>query len=518
MDHVTIMAPDVVNLNSSAINSTILNGLDDHVAHILHQLGVKSDGDILSDLCDLEITDLSDIREYLFKASVDIVKNRIIEQGIPIGQIRVVLRRRNKAKTLSEDILKLVYYIIKHVEIFPKDVLSMNGQYVDLNVSNCTEHDENGQNSENGQYKKLVDCISDLTNKYDALDRSHKDLRKDYTELERSHAIEIQQIRDAIQNKKPSKTLDPKHRDQTASSTASQHSSADDPITPGQPQQTKTQTNGSTHGSNSGRRPGVGDTGTKSSDHGSVGGPSSVSESFSGHSTPDVSELLQNAYDTQPINNEQSRQKPVFRDPSKRLIDSSTSPGLVKIDNHDININTDSGDMQSESDDDGYQEVIYRRRRTRSNNNNLITGIKRETGVKVYVQNLHRKPGQHLREISDNVRKYCSSKGVRSMNAFAIRNKVTDDMVGCQLTVPMRYYDTVIADRFWPAEVVCKKWESKTPLLADQPGEPPASTGLISGHNRSKSRDKQRGAARSRSLSTNRSKSRGRSWTRGPRS
>ena len=187
-----------------------------------------------------------------------------------------------------------------------------------------------------------------------------------------------------------------------------------------------------------------------------------------------------------------------------------------------MNINTDSGDMQSESDDDGYQEVSYRRRRTRSNNNNFITGIKRETGVKVYVQNLHRKPGQPLREISDNVRKYCSSKGVRSMNAFTIRNKVTDDMVGCQLTIPMRYYDKVIADRFWPAEVVCKKWESKTPLLTGQSSEPPASTGLIAGHNRSKSRDKQRGGnvpTRSRSLSENRnrSKSRGRSWNRGSR-
>ena len=74
------------------------------------------------------------------------------------------------------------------------------------------------------------------------------------------------------------------------------------------------------------------------------------------------------------------------------------------------------------------------------------------------------------------------SEGVRVMNAFVIGNKVTDDMVGCQLTVPMRHFDTVIADRFWPAEVICKRWESKA--------YEPSSNDNVTTSNRSRSRNR----------------------------
>ena len=520
------MAGDVENLNSSAINNTILNGLDDNIVHILHQLGIKSDVDILTDLCDLEMSDLSDMRDYLFKSSVDIVKQKIIDQGIPVGQVNIKLRKRNIKKTLSEDIMKLVYYVIKQVEIFPRDVLSMSGQYVDLNISNCTESEDNNQNSDNGLYKKLVDCISDLTNKYDSLDLSHKQLRTDYTDLKSSHSFEIEQLRSAIQQSgiKQSTTIDPNH-----APSMDKQSSPADLITPGQPNQ-NTQTNGSSQGSNSGQRPGEVEAGTQNgSDLGSLGGLGSASDTISGrsrHSTPDLNELLSDAYQDSIHINEQSRSKPVFRDPSKRLIDSSTSPTLVKINQGESHpplhtkgnfVNTDSRDIQSDTDDDGFTLVAAQRRKSRpnstgNNNDTLISGIKRETGVKVYVQNLHRKPGQPLKNISDNVRKYCTSKGVRSMNAFTIRNKVADDMVGCQLTVPLRFYDDVIADRFWPSEVTVKKWEDKT---HDQPSG--TENGFISGKPRSQSRDKHPNT-RNRSLSTNRnqSKSRGRSWNRKP--
>ena len=492
------MAPDFEKLNSSAMNSSILNGLDDNVTHILHQLGVKSDADIVNELCDLEITELSAIREYLFKASVDIVRGRIIEQGIPIGHVNIILRRRNKAKTLSEDILKLVLYVIEFVEIFPKDVLSMNGQYVDLNVSNCTEPDENGQINENGQYKKVLECLSDLTNKYDSLDRSHKELRSDYISLERSHAMEIQQIRDCIKSNKNNAivptTLDAQNTQNSGSSAESQTEkpadlSASSSIPPGQQSN-----NGSTHGSNSGEMPGEGLTGSNGSDLGSMGGPKGSAQDSS------FSEMLNNAMRSSPktSNNEQSQQKPVFikRDKNKRLIDSSTSPGLVKISKPDLPRiirkseykNTDSGDIISDyeysdcSEEEGEFTLVKGRRQRKQNSEGLITGIRRETGVKVYVQNIHRKRGQSYKDIASNVKKYCSAEGVRVMNAFVIGNRVTDDTVGCQLTVPMRYFDTVIADRFWPSEVVCKRWESKTSSESDSDDK----------NNRSRSRSKQR--------------------------
>ena len=512
------MAPNGGFSDGSPNNNPIISGLDDHVVNILHQMGTKTDQDILADLCGLEMSDLSDVREYLFNSSLDIVRQRINDHGIPVGKINIALRKRIINKTFAEDILKLVFYVIGKDTVFPRDVLSMSGQYVDLNNSNCTESEDN---KDNGLYKKLVDCISDLTNKYDTLDIQQKQLRKDCANLEQLHGQEIQQIKDHIKNnnnsaiQKPSPAVNPNLALTTASSTDTQQTSAEQ-ITPGQQQQTITQANGSTHGSNSGQRPGAGETGTQSPDRGSVGGPGAVSESFTGHSTPEISDLLSNVYNTQPqppIKNEQSRQKPVFRDPKKRLIDSSTSPSLVKMQEHTNIKHTDSGDIcDTDNSDDGFS-LVDRSKRKRKHNDGLISGIKRETGVRVYVQNLHRKPGQPLREISDNVKKYCTSKGVRPMNAFTIRNRVTDDMVGCQLTIPMRFYDTVIADRFWPSEIECKKWEDKpdkgtTGQLNHNP--PRSETESISGRSRSRSRN---------SLSSNKSnRNHSRSISRGSRS
>ena len=337
--------------------------------------------------------------------------------------------------------------------------------------------------------------------KYDSLDISHKKLLQDHSNLAKAHSFEIQQIRGYLADakSKPSKTLD--------SIQPIQHA---DKFTPGQLQH-KTQTHGSSQGSNLGQRSGEGETGTKNgSDLGSVRGPGVVSDSITGNSTSTP-------------NNEQSQIKPLhIRDPNKRLIDSSTSPALVKI----TNIGTDSGDdnMMYDTDDtdDTPFTVVKRDRRRFKPKDALISGIKRETGIKVYVQNIHRKHGQSLREIANNVRKYCASKNVRSMNAFVIRNKVVDDIVGCQLTIPMRFYDTVIADRFWPSEVVCKKWEDKTTTgqSRDPPNREPE---IISGQSRSRSQERKPSARgrkwsawsdRTRSISRD---SRSSSWNKGPR-
>ena len=166
------MAGSGGNSNDSITNNAIISGLEDNVINILHQLGSKTDTEILTDLAGLEMSDLIDSREYLFKSSVDIVRQRIIDQGIPVGQINIILRKRIINKTLADDILKLVYYVLGKEPIFPRDVLSMNGQYVDLNISSSSTSDgitDSEDNEENGQYRKLLDCVSDFTNKYDSL-------------------------------------------------------------------------------------------------------------------------------------------------------------------------------------------------------------------------------------------------------------------------------------------------------------------------------------------------------------
>ena len=90
-----------------------------------------------------------------------------------------------------------------------------------------------------------------------------------------------------------------------------------------------------------------------------------------------------------------------------------------------------------------------------------LTGIKKESSVDVYVSNVKRRRGQNLQDIAEMVRSYCQKNGVRVMYARTIRNRYCEDSVGYKLTVPMRQYDDVIADRFWPDEVSCRKLEQK---------------------------------------------------------
>ena len=130
-----------------------------------------------------------------------------------------------------------------------------------------------------------------------------------------------------------------------------------------------------------------------------------------------------------------------------------------------------NGDIQA-NNDAGWQQPRYMRKqdaRTRSHENResdnapqsdtSLTGITQEESVDIYVQHIKRKVGDTLKDISDKVRKYCQSKGVRVMNARTITNKFCEDSVGCRITVPLRQKDKVFNGGIWPPNIVCRPWE-----------------------------------------------------------
>ena len=88
-----------------------------------------------------------------------------------------------------------------------------------------------------------------------------------------------------------------------------------------------------------------------------------------------------------------------------------------------------------------------------------LTGMKQVKSVEMYVHGLHLKEGQSPKDLAINVRRYCEDKGVRVMASRVVRNWHDDQLVGCKISVPERNMDTVIADRFWPHFITCRKWE-----------------------------------------------------------
>lgn len=160
---------------------------------------------------------------------------------------------------------------------------------------------------------------------------------------------------------------------------------------------------------------------------------------------------------------------------------------------------------------------------TNSNNANKVksvdftlSGIRKESSVDVYVQNIRRKRSDTLKELADKVRMYCQSKGVRVMYARIIGNKYYEDCVGCKLTIPLRQYDDVIGTRMWPDDVICRKWENKNQNSgANSDRRPRSRTRNSDGrapsaapHSRSRSRPPGAAHHRSRSRDADHSRSR----------
>ena len=146
-----------------------------------------------------------------------------------------------------------------------------------------------------------------------------------------------------------------------------------------------------------------------------------------------------------------------------------------------------------------------------------LSGIRKETSVDVYVQNIRRKRGESLKDLADKVRIYCQKKGIRVMQARTIANKYYENTVGVKLSIPLRQYDDVIGTRMWPDDVICRKWENKNQGSGTDTSHQsrPRTRNGPTQYDRSRSRDGHRqGRSRSRSRADQR-QGRSRSRSRG---
>ncbi len=59
------------------------------------------------------------------------------------------------------------------------------------------------------------------------------------------------------------------------------------------------------------------------------------------------------------------------------------------------------------------------------------------------------------------VQMHADLKCIRVIKARVIRNKHCDDLVGCQITVPLTHIDKALDEDNWPNYVTCTKWTYK---------------------------------------------------------
>ena len=95
-----------------------------------------------------------------------------------------------------------------------------------------------------------------------------------------------------------------------------------------------------------------------------------------------------------------------------------------------------------------------------------LTGLKTEQSADMYVENIERRPGDQLKDITERVRRYCREKCIRVMQARVITNRRCVDVIGCRITIPIRQIDDVLGNRMWPDEVIFRKWKNHEGLRA----------------------------------------------------
>ncbi len=74
------------------------------------------------------------------------------------------------------------------------------------------------------------------------------------------------------------------------------------------------------------------------------------------------------------------------------------------------------------------------------------------------------------------VRMHADLKGIRVIKTRVIRNKHCDDLVGCQITVPLIHIDRVLDDDNWQPYATCRKWTEKNTQQQGHPMVEPLST------------------------------------------
>ena len=182
--------------------------------------------------------------------------------------------------------------------------------------------------------------------------------------------------------------------------------------------------------------------------------------------------------------------------PKPKNVDKSTSPNhtrfvesdkkktsSIKKPSHrpaqksvnDMKSRKTTGDSDNESDKEGTWETVssknkYKKKSADKCESSGLKGIKSEPFAELYLTNIARQENKSLSDIAEDIRKYGRGKGFRIMSAWVVSNRVTDDMVGCKLRVPMRQVDDMLGNRAWPDGIMCKRWEKRE--RSDKSGPP----------------------------------------------
>ena len=140
---------------------------DGRISHILGKVESQSVNDVIAELAiEAEWEVLTDVREKVFGLCKEIYEHHLREKGI-IGEndkVDIVLfRRHNKDdnETVAKDIVDLYQYAVGLKISFPKEVLTRQSKFIDVEqAEDSSEVQEGGSNISNGPKTRYIRSFS----------------------------------------------------------------------------------------------------------------------------------------------------------------------------------------------------------------------------------------------------------------------------------------------------------------------------------------------------------------------
>ena len=88
-----------------------------------------------------------------------------------------------------------------------------------------------------------------------------------------------------------------------------------------------------------------------------------------------------------------------------------------------------------------------------------LKGASHERLCTLYVRNIEITDDDNDESIVNNVRRYCQSKGIKTVRANVIYNRYNDYVVGCKVSIAASQKQKLLAVGFWPHDITCREWQ-----------------------------------------------------------
>ena len=455
------------------IEKAIDMGIDPTISNILNGLDMTSSLELIEQLStDIDKKDLELCRSILFENAKLRFQSEYQTTNAGKPDPKLELSGRNGDlinQKYSRDIIDLCKYVFEKVDFFPQNVLTTSCKKTYLDLVNSKEPPIFSQ--ENAVKEPISDpkdaLIASLTEKYDRLASSVDKFWKYLLNVETLHGDELMNMRNLINELKAASQSKQSTSQQLP--LGSKHAITKPPDSPTILEQLMTQNSGTVDNTqitsslmiNSSHVPDTASTPPPGQQCATSDGAQQRAASGAEHDGPL----------TKPTG-EGHHAGPQHQDKKKPEEISNTEDDPITI--HDSpTMNRDNENSNTDEDNQWITPRYHRDNRNRKRNHSgedldlrggsrpkyELIGMKQVRSVEMYVHGLHLKENQSFKDLATNVRRYCEDKGVRVMTSRIIRNWHDDQLVGCKISVPERNMDTVIADRFWPHFVTCRKWE-----------------------------------------------------------